>query len=220
TADGVPICTAAGDQSIPRIIADGSGGAVIAWSDPRGASLDIFARRVNSQGTPQWAADGIAVCSATDTQTGPVLVQDGSGGAIIVWQEQYLPLDVYAQRVDANGVLLWNASGVAVATATSEQDYPVACPDGAGGAIIAWHDYRTSATTGSDIYVQRLNSAGVPQWTTDGVALCTAASSQQYAAIVSDGSGGAVVTWEDYRGGIDADVYALRVSSAGVPQWA
>ncbi|MDE0296997.1 MAG: hypothetical protein OXN17_00010 [Candidatus Poribacteria bacterium] len=36
---------------------------------------------------------------------------------------------------------------------------------------------------------------------------------------VSDGRGGAIVAWEDYRTGTDWDVYAQRVSSAGKAIW-
>jgi hypothetical protein len=49
------------------------------------------------------------------------------------------------------------------------------------------------------------------------VALCTAAGDQRYAAIVGDGGGGAVVAWQDYRSA-NSDIYARRVSAAGVPQ--
>jgi hypothetical protein len=33
--DGVPVCTAAGDQEVPQITTDGSGGAIFTWSDYR-----------------------------------------------------------------------------------------------------------------------------------------------------------------------------------------
>ena len=106
--------------------------------------------------------------------------------------------DIYAQRVNASGVPQWTADGVALCTAANYQAYPTIVSDGAGGAIVTWQDgrsgYRNSA---ADIYAQRVNALGVPQWTADGVALCTAASSQGSPTIVSDGAGGAIVTWQD-----------------------
>ena len=45
-----------------------------------------------------------------------------------------------------------------------------------GGALIAWEDPRTGT---EDIYIQRLSMSGSPQWTADGVAVCTAAERQQ-----------------------------------------
>ena len=39
-------------------------------------------------------------------------------------------------------------------------------PDGSGGMFAVWEDYRGG--TGR-IYAQRLNAAGVPQWTANGI---------------------------------------------------
>jgi hypothetical protein len=109
----------------------------------------------------------------------------------------------------------WTASGVALCTASLDQLTPTLVPDGVGGAIVTWMDMRNAATTEWDIYAQRVSAAGVPQWTTNGVAICTATGLQDHPAIVSDGAGGAIVTWKDSR----AFMYARRVNAAGVPQW-
>src|SRR5262245_16696621 len=100
-----------------------------------------------------------------------------------------------------SAVARWQRDGVPINTLISIQERPVVCSDMAGGAIIAWSDFRTGA---ADIYVQRIDAAGVPQWTPGGVALCTAANNQLNPAIMSDEGGGALVAWEDYRGGITA----------------
>src|SRR5439155_21813667 len=79
---------------------------------------------------------------------------------------------------------------------------------------IAWEDHRGST---SDIYVQHVDRAGSIQWAPDGVALCAAAGDQFAPKCITDGAGGAMVTWEDYRSGTNADIYARRVNAAGVP---
>jgi len=38
--------------------------------------------------------------------------------------------------------------------------------------------------------------------------------------VVSDGAGGAIVTWQDYRSGAAYDIYAQRINGSGVVQWA
>ena len=68
---------------------------------------------------------------------------------------------------------------------------PAITSDGAGGAIVTWHDTRSGGTT--DIYAQRVNASGAIQWTADGVALCTARGNQDYVWITIDGAGGAIV---------------------------
>lgn len=90
--------------------------------------------------------------------------------------------------------------------------------DGAGGAVIGWNDYRSGP---SDIYAQRLDGAtGAAQWISQGVAVSTAAGDQiwpvQFFPMVADGSGGAILTWTDARGGSPStpppNIYAQRVN--------
>jgi hypothetical protein len=221
--DGVPICTAANNQeyeTIVSIISDGAGGAIVAWQDYRGATTpDIYVQRVNALGAPQWTVNGVALCSAAGSQENPTIVSDGAGGAIVTWDDSRGGADdIYAQRVNASGIPQWTANGVALCAATNWQYYPAIVSDGAGGAIITWEDSR-SAPLGYDIYAQRVNASGVPQWTADGIALCNAANGQTYPTIVSDGVGGAIVTWKDYRNGTTTDIYTQRVNTSGVPQW-
>jgi hypothetical protein len=100
-------------------------------------------------------------------------------------------------------------------TATNFQDRPKIISDGAGGAIVAWYDWRNGS---NDIYAQRVDISGAIQWTADGEALCTAAGNQSDPRLVSDGAGGAIVTWQDSRSGI-VDIYAQRVNASGDVQW-
>ena len=63
--------------------------------------------------------------------------------------------DIYAQRVDTTGTLLWNPEGVAICTAIATQDQMQICNDGTGGAIITWIDNRKYD---GDVYTQKINS--------------------------------------------------------------
>ena len=213
TADGVAIYTGTGNQSSPRLISDGVGGAIITWEDYRsGTNDDIYAQRVNASGAVHWTADGVAICTATGGQQGQQyskLISDGAGGAIITWEDYRSGnYDIYAQRVDASGAVLWTADGVAICTAARTQSGSQLTSDGAGGAIITWSDGRSG--TNYDIYAQRANASGAIQWTADGVAICTAYGDQLGAGGISDGVGGAIITWDDYRSG-NYDIYAQRV---------
>jgi hypothetical protein len=220
TANGVVICVAANNQVSPQLVSDGAGGAIITWHDSRsGTSNDIYAQRVLAPGTVAWTANGLAICTAANNQTYPQLVSDGAGGAIITWQDVRSGAysDIYAQHVIAAGVPAWTADGVAVCAAANSQYSPQLVSDGAGGAIFAWYDLRSSSSY--DIYAQRVLAAGAIAWTADGVAICAAANSQYTPQLVSDGTGGAIVTWYDYRSGTTYDVYAQRVLAAGTTTW-
>ena len=211
-----PICTASGFQERPVMVSDGSGGAIITWVDGRGSSHDIYAQRVDSTGAVQWTTNGVAICTATGTQTLPAIVEDGTGGAVITWQDQRTGgNDIYSQKVDSTGTTQWTANGTPICTEASAQQNPVIASDGSGGAIIAWRDYRSGWY---DIYAQSVNSVGMTQWTINGVAICSAVLNQEDPAIISDTSGGAIITWEDARSGW-TDIYVQRVDSTGTPQW-
>jgi FlgD Ig-like domain len=223
TLNGVALCAAysATDvQEMPVIVTDGDGGAIVAWRDLRngGATYDIYAQRVNAVGVLQWGAEGTAVCNASNAQFEAAIAPDGAGGAIVTWRDyrSNINYDIYAQRIDPGGVPRWTADGVALCTAENEQSFTSIVADGAGGSIITWRDFRSGP---GDIYAQRVDAAGVPQLSADGVAVCTDASPQDYPAIVSDGGGGVIVTWQDYRSGTNYDIYAQRVNALGMPQW-
>jgi hypothetical protein len=221
--DGVAICTAASKQDWLSIVSDGSGGAIIVWTDHRGGvDTDIYAQRINSSGVVQWTADGTAICSATGEQSYATAISDGSGGAIITWEDYRsgTKYDIYAQRINAGGVVQWPVNGVAICTTARDKYSPMIISDGSTGAIIVWNDFR-SGSTGSqwDTYAQKINSTGIVQWTADGVPVCTAAGYQLLAIAAADGFGGAIITWEDHRNGTTSDVYAQCINSSGAVQW-
>ncbi|MFH1022407.1 MAG: fibronectin type III domain-containing protein [Planctomycetota bacterium] len=219
TANGVLVTGAISHQELPKMIADGAGGAILAWRDSRGGvTSDIYAQRLDADGNPLWTADGVAVCAAAGDQDKPVLVSDGAGGAVVAWTDlRGADRDIYAQRLDADGNPLWAADGVAVCAAAGDQDLPAMVPDGAGRAIVAWQDYRNGGD--NDVYAQRMNPVGAADWAANGIALSAAAGDQQSPILVSDGAGGAIAAWQDYRSGANNDIYAQRVNTSGDVLW-
>lgn len=218
---GVPVCLAPGVQGPPVIVADGAGGAFVAWQDGRGLGLidhDIYVQHVDAAGEAAWTADGVLACGAADLQDGPQLALDGAGGVIVVWRDDRDDdSDLYAQRFDASGVPQWSADGVPVATAASVQHGHVVLGDGAGGAFVTWQDHRSGAW---QVYAQRLSAAlGSEQWTAGGVLLGDGPGDEAFPAACADGAGGWIVAWEDARTGAD-DIYAQRVSAGGARLWA
>lgn len=216
TTDGVAICTATGSQDGVSLTSDGSGGAILVWQDFRNINDDIYAQRINSAGTVQWTADGVAIATPINSQTTPKIVSDGSGGAIMVW---FSVADIYAQRINSSGATQWTADGIVICNASSTQSNPDLVSDGAGGAIFSWIDTRTNGTTGWDIYAQRVNSAGVVQWTANGVVVCNAAGDQKAQSMVSDDSSGALIAWQDLRTDASGDIYCQRMFPNGTAHW-
>jgi hypothetical protein len=210
-SDGSAVSTATDDQEIPTMVADGAGGAIVTWQDKRSGTYDVYAQKIDAAGVVQWTADGVGLCTANLHQWSPTIASDDAGGAIVTWYDLRGSYDIYAQRIDAAGAVQWTLNGVALCTAANIQSYPDIAADGAGGAIVTWHDLRNGSY---DIFSQRVDASGATQWTVNGVALCTSIENQEWPVIVSDGAEGAIVAWQDARRGLH-DVYAQRVTASG-----
>lgn len=214
----------------PSMCSDGSAGAIFAWKHgyPDG---DILAQRMGSDGAARWPAS-LALCAEAGNQRATGVVPDGAGGAIVVWRDGRNGSfeQIYAQRVTRDGAIAtgWPAGGRAICTyAVDPGDsrynghyFDSSSPlvsDGAGGAFIVWSDRRADA---GDIYCQHILPDGSlgADWPENGVALCAAPGLQARPEIAADGAGGALVCWEDARGG-EADIYAQRVGASGTLTW-
>ena len=216
TANGKAVTIAGNDQINPQLVSDVNGGAIITWQDSRnGTNWDIYAQRIDSTGTAQWTANGKAVTIAGNDQVNPHLVSDGSGGAIITWNDKRsgTNLNIYAQNIDSTGNAKWLTNGVTITGAVNDQSNTQIVSDDSGGAIIVWEDYRSG--TNMDIYARRIDAHGTVMWVTGGTTISTAAHDQINPRMVSDGFGGAIITWDDYHSGTNHDIYIQKVESDG-----
>jgi hypothetical protein len=216
--NGVAVCTNPAEQNSISSVEDGNGGIIITWDDYRNGDADIYAQRLDSNGVAQWATNGVAVCNKLLHQRGTKLISDGSGGAIIVWQDSVAgAIDIYAQRISGTGNILWASSGVPVCTAPLKQIRPRIQSDNAGGAFIVWQDRRSGLDY--DVYAQRINSSGNALWATDGIIVCNAVNTQSFPKLRGDGSGGVIIAWQDKRNALNTDIYAQRVGPTGNIVW-
>jgi hypothetical protein len=130
--------------------ADPLGGVIVGFNEY--SSGLSFSQRITSAGTiaPGWPAEGVLLTNAQYFDAPFTLLPDPSGGAIVpyTWNG-----DLHAHHVMSSGSLDpgWGPSGTPLSTAPDQQGFPSACPDGKGGAFVAW----TSAG-GYDIYATRI----------------------------------------------------------------
>lgn len=163
-----------------------------------------------------WIVNGVPICTAPGLQTVAMVTPDGAGGAIVCWYEiinYNNDWDIFAQRVDSSGTIQWTGSGVLICTDGQSMHDMQIVPDGDGGAIIVWEDYRNEDTVW--IYAQRVNASGSVQWAVDGVAVSIGLNP----AVITDDAGGAIITFGRLVDG-GRVVYAQRVNASGVLLWA
>ena len=206
-------------QQSPKIASTAYGYHFMVWEDGRGGYTNIYSQKVDENGNRLWSLDGIAAGKGDGNQNFASLIEDGSGGLIVVWQDYRSGnADIYGQRINAEGTVLWNSHGVAVCKAAAGQFAPELISDGSGGAIITWHDYRSGS--GEDVYAQRISADGAALWQEDGISVCAAQGTQWFPKIASDGSGGAIIVWTDGRASsADNNIYGQRISADGKELW-
>ncbi len=217
TTAGIPFCNATGDQSGLRAVTDGHRGFIAAWIDPRTSPAAIYCQRVDSTGTPRWAANGELAASGMTNARELVAVADGQDGVLLAWTADLVTgSKVYVQRLDSFGSPLWGTNALAADTtsADSAQSAPTLVSDGSGGAIVAWVDGRG---TYDDVYAQRVQGGGTFAWTTGGVRLESDNADHAAPRLLGDGAGGAWASWENL--GTNTQTYFQRLDGAGAAQW-
>lgn len=217
--DGLGLSTAAGSQTGSAMIPDGANGAIVAWTDTRDGTNEVFAQRVSRAGViaPGWPVNGKLVSVGGTDEVLPALASDGGGGAIVAWGGGNTGHhNSRAQHVLASGTLdaAWPATGRSLGFTPSEATNQVIASDGAGGAIVAWQ--QGDGVTAFDIFAQHVLASGAldPAYPVNGRAVCALFNLQHEPGIVRTTDGGAIVTWEDTRDGLN-DIYALQVLEAG-----
>jgi len=216
---GVPICTADSGQGAQAIISDSAGGAIIAWVDSRNGNRKIYVQRVDSAGNVKWLLNGVLVASNVNSAP-PSIVSDNSEGIILSWSElRSDDYNIYAQRLDSAGAKMWEPSDVTVCVADSGQYLYGSgiASDLSGGAITAWTDKRSG---NYDVYAQKVDSTGTIKWSLNGIPICTLSGDQlEPVSVITDNSGGGVILWGDGVYPLSYDIYAQRVDSAGIIHW-
>jgi len=220
-ADGVPLCNAHRDQDGVAIASDGGRGCICGLARPtRLLREPALSRHLPPAGHGEWQHPTRLECGwnpgvhAIGQQWFAKVAADGSGGVYVVWEDARRDLsldptqsDIYAQHISAQGTVVdgWPVDGLAVCMAPGTRGKISLLPDGVGGVLVLWLDGRDLASTGADIYAQRLQGDGSlsPGWNADGMPVSRAPGNQQTApnsTVAPDGAGGFLVAWDDTRG--------------------
>ncbi|MBT6001802.1 MAG: T9SS type A sorting domain-containing protein [Candidatus Marinimicrobia bacterium] len=209
--DGVPVRQGvhiewqrSGDVGAP-------GEMIFGWSDTRTGDRDIYVQKIDTSGNKLWGDTGIRATVAAGRQEDPVLVSDGSGGAYLAWidyrDDEYG--DVYAQHIDSNGNLSWDASGVPLAVNAGSQQSANMARGATGVAYVIWND--GSQSESGDIFGTVLTTAGpLASGGTNGLPVVNASGTQTNHSIETSGSE-VVVVWRDTRDTNDPDIYGQRL---------
>lgn len=207
-----------GLQEKPKITPDGTGNFIFSWRDMGTDTFgDIKAQRVDLNGNLLWANE-VEVYVGDAIQRNARISKASDNGAIIVWEdgrnevsENYK--DLYAQKLDINGNLQWDISGIGIVQALNNQLNPRISGDDDGGAWIIWEDGRVDNHPHEDIYIQHVNSNGTFELSSNGFDVCSAVG-WQFSPLVKLSENKVFCVWGDNRTG-STGLYVQLLDSSG-----
>ncbi|MCK4655332.1 MAG: T9SS type A sorting domain-containing protein, partial [Candidatus Cloacimonetes bacterium] len=215
---GVLLCNDPGIQETPKMTPDGTGNFIFTWRDKRSDIFgDIYAQRADINGNLIWSSE-IEVYTGDGIQINPRITQASDNEAIIVWEDGRNEIaedkkDIYIQKIDLDGNLVWNADGVPIAVAINNQINPRLVGDDNGGSWIIWGDGRNEVHPYADIYVQHVNSSGSVLLPTNGKEICIEAG-YQFSPLIKKSGNEIFLVWGDNRTG-STGIYIQILDNSG-----
>lgn len=212
------------EQVTPKIAPDGRGGTWIAWFDNASGNYDVYAQHLDEHGVELLAQGGVPV--STHAQSSSLvdwdMESDGEGGCVIVFTDVRAggDLDVYANRLDADGQELWGASGVTLSSNADFEAAPQVCRTDTGRFVVVWS--RSPSPGDGTIRMQSLDAAGNALFAADGLAIAGAPGEDlAFCDVVPAESGSYVVQWIRDVSTFSAPrhVRAQKFDASGAPVW-
>lgn len=211
--EAIVVSDAAGQQTFPVVSAI-AGNYLVVWDDARNtgdfSNRDIYGTRIDSAGGVL-DPEGLAIGKADMDQREPSVAGTGTG-FLVVWEDIRggNDTDIYGNLVTADGGLTEEDGGIPLSTIANEQRYPAIASNGQD-FLIAWQDF----ANGEDFDIHAVRVSAETEMPIDEEVLVISAEQhhQERPFVISDGADYLVV-WQDFRNGIDFDVFGACVSGA------
>lgn len=149
-----------GNQSNPQAVASDSS-IILSWTNEINNNHKVYLQKYNLKGNPVWNSALVTPVNEKSDQFGQKIISDGKNGAVLSWIDKRSNAasgDIYSQRINSSGDLVWNEKGVLVGShSNSLKSYLSLISDKRGGGIAIFKDTRNKI---SEIYGQKIFSTG------------------------------------------------------------
>lgn len=211
-----PICTVSGFQYTPKITSDEKGGAYITWEDRRDGTSKIYAQRIDKNGNIKWNLNGVQICDFNSGQSNPQVINDGTGGAIIIWvDDRNGNFDLFSQRVDSLGNKLWNSDGLILFDNVGNQTNPQALRTTDNIFYVTCIDDRMGA---QNLFIQKMDLQGNMIWGESGKTGNHFRNLRNFKSIL-DKENNLILVWEDFSFNNDGMIFAQKLDHNGNFLW-
>ncbi|MFA6254730.1 MAG: hypothetical protein WC675_01700 [Patescibacteria group bacterium] len=131
-----------GNQTNPNLNVDSNNDVYIVWQDDRNGNNDIYGQKYDSAGNNLWpTGDLVMSVVTTSNQENPKAVIDASNNLYIVWQDyRNGNNDIYSQKIDSMGNIIWPNDVRINSDTTGEQKNPDVIINQSGNLVITWQD--------------------------------------------------------------------------------
>ncbi len=147
------------------------------------------------------------------------ICEDKRGGFYAVWKSsrgEESRFNLYGQRVDAKGKLLWATDGLLLTKSKSSQNHPQILTDNDGNLIVVWEE---GESPNIDIYAQKFDSAGKNLWR-NPINLTPKNGNQIKPQLIQNHKNQFFVFWEEEQKGFSGkDIYAQSFNEFGRLLW-
>lgn len=160
TGGGKLVTKQKGSQSNPQAVAyDNS--IILSWTNEIKNEHKVFLQKFDLKGNSVWKNGPVNPVNENSDQFGQKIISDGKNGTVIAWIDKRSDSgsgDIYSQRINSSGELVWIDKGVLVGShSNSLKSYLSLISDKRGGAIAIFKDTRNKE---SEIYGQKIFSTG------------------------------------------------------------
>jgi hypothetical protein len=219
------ICDRTGEQTLPKVAATSDGGCYVSWFDHASGNYDVYMQRLDSQGNPVWAHNGLLISNHTQSSSlvDWDLAVDSTNSVIVVFTDTRSDpnLDVFAYRISPNGDFLWGADGIAL-SAPGNTDFeadPRVTISSSGNVFIAWQG---SDGTHNAVKIRKLSLAGTDLWNPATIAI-TSTYGNDYPRIAAADADGVIASYVVRQGSqfySPRHIYMQKFDADGAVQWA
>jgi hypothetical protein len=203
------------------LVADGQGGAIVAWVDARTGTNQCWVQRLSAAGSQVFTPGGVSTgMTAGQLRFEVTLPVPGPQGELYVfWSERDGSQGIraiYGQKIDATGTRQWGDTGLPITPFDTDieefiRSAPVEC--GAAGAIVTYR-MPLPASTSTTVHAIRVDGDGDPVWATSPLTVSSVLSSKGRFPITSLADRSVGLLWSDNRSDAN-DLYAMKINTDG-----
>ena len=216
--DGIVVSNAGGlgPQMRPNIVSDANGGVYSYWYDSHDANqLHVYAQHVFSDGTMEWAANGIRASMANELQMDPAAVAVGLDGVLLFYMTSDLDQNNWGlggQAIAFDGERIWGDNGLAFAQLNDQQRFMVNAVPQTNGACVSYLEFLPGSNVNNVVRAFHVYLDGDMPWPPLTISSVVSAKGRLAAAINPVGQ--AIMVWSDQRSDAN-DIYLQNYNPDG-----